>query len=140
MERSLGPDNKYSRRRLWAPPIALMATLVVSSHFSGPPAAPDIVGFDKVAHFCVFGLLATLLFRRLQYDFFEHRRWVVAFLGVAAYALTDEFLQYFNPDRSFDVLDWAADGVGALLAIFLYRNWSWYRNLLEYKFGRRLAN
>ncbi len=117
-----------------------MATLVVSSHFSGQPASPNISGFDKIAHFHVFGLLGTLLFRRLRMGFFEHRRWILAFLGVLAYAAADEVLQYFNPDRSFDPMDWLADGTGALLAIFLYRHWAWYRRLLEFKFGRRLAN
>ncbi len=139
MEKGFRPDQNYSQLRLWTPAVAVMVTLVVSSHFSGKPAAPNIVGFDKVAHFFVFGLLGTLLFRRLRIDFWAHRRWILAWLGVLGYALADEVLQYFNPDRSFDPWDWLADGTGSLLAIFLYRGWSWYRRLLEYKFGRRLA-
>lgn len=139
MPSSFRPDQTYSRLRLWWPAIALMGTLVVSSHFSGKPAAPDIVGFDKIAHFCVFGLLGTLIFRTIRRELGDWRRWGLALLGVAAYAVTDEFLQYFNPDRSFDVLDWAADGAGALLAVSLYRGWAWYRDLLEFKLRLRLA-
>lgn len=108
-----------------------MAVLVVSSHFSGPPAGPDIIGFDKLAHFFVFGLLGTLFFRCLRIQVLEHRRWIQAFLAVFAFSLCDEFLQLFNPERSFDPADWVADWSGALLAIFLYRNLAWYRNLLE---------
>lgn len=112
-----------------------MLTLAVSSSFSRGVAAPDIGGFDKMAHFCVFGLLATLFFRRQTLGFFEHRRWLFAFAQVMCYAFTDEILQSFNPTRSFDVKDWVADGVGALLAIGLYRSWPFYRKVLEYKFG-----
>ncbi|WP_309006291.1 VanZ family protein [Pelagicoccus sp. SDUM812005] len=121
------------------PALAVMATLVVSSHFSGQPAAPDVVGFDKVAHFFVFGLLGTLLFRAVRMEFRSHGRWMVAYAAVLAYAGADEVLQYFNPERSFDPWDWVADGTGSLLAIMLYRGWPWYRKLLEYKFSPRLA-
>ncbi len=139
MEPVLGAETIYSQKRLWLPAIGVMATLVVSSHFSGKPAGPDVVGFDKVAHFFVFGLLGTLVFRSLKIDFNKPRRWVLAYAGVLAYAAADEILQYFNPSRSFDPWDWVADGTGSILAIMLYRHWSWYRRLLEYKFGRRLA-
>jgi len=108
-----------------------MATLVVSSHFSGAPAGPEIVGFDKLAHFFVFGLLGTLLFRCLRIRFLDHRRWIRALAGAMLYAGMDELLQYFNPDRSFDVIDWLADFIGVSLALFVYRNWHWYREVLE---------
>ncbi|WP_425511337.1 VanZ family protein [Pelagicoccus albus] len=115
-----------------------MLTLLISSHFSGPPAGPDIEGFDKIAHFFVFGLLGTLFFRPLRFALKDHRRWIFAFLGVFSYSLCDEFLQYFNPERSFDPYDWMADWSGALLAIGLYRQLAWYRWLLELRlWGRR---
>ncbi|WP_309026787.1 VanZ family protein [Pelagicoccus enzymogenes] len=139
MENAFRPDQNYSQLRLWAPAVAVMVTLVISSHFSGKPAGPNIMGFDKVAHFFVFGLLGTLLFRSLRMEFRAAQRWLLAFAGVMAYAAADETLQFFNPNRSFDPWDWVADGAGALLAIFLYRNWKVYRGILEYKFGRRLA-
>ncbi|MBK1878608.1 VanZ family protein [Pelagicoccus mobilis] len=132
-----GPETRYSQRRLWAPAIGVMAVLFVSSHFSGVPAGPKIIGFDKVAHFFVFGLLGTLMFRRIRIRFLEHRRWVWAFAGAMLYALADEVLQFFNPDRSFDVLDWVADAAGAAVAIFVYRNWGWYRRLLEWEIWSR---
>lgn len=111
-----------------------MATLVVSSHFSGKPAGPDIVGLDKVVHFFVFGLLGTLLFRRLRIRFLDPRRWVWAFVGTMLFAFTDEVLQYFNPDRSFEVWDWVADASGAAVGISVYRGWNWYRAALEWRF------
>lgn len=139
MDSPIGPEKRFGAVRLWAPIVGVTLTLFVSSHFSGPPAGPNVVGFDKVAHFCVFGLLATLFFRPLRIGFLEHRRWLIAFACVSLYAALDEGLQYFNPGRSFDPLDWLADGSGALLALALYRNWAWYRSLLEINIGPRLA-
>ncbi|MDQ8188304.1 VanZ family protein [Pelagicoccus sp. SDUM812002] len=139
MDSQLGPDQRHSRIRLWWPAFALIVTLIGSSHLSGKPGAPDIENFDKVAHFFVFGLMGTLFFRSVPLSFWSHRRWVLAWLGVLAYAVTDEWLQYYNPDRSFDPWDWVADGMGSILAIFLYRHWRWYRRLLEFNFARLLA-
>lgn len=115
-----------------------MATLVYASSFArASPVAPDIFQFDKLAHFCIFGLLGTLFFRASRIGFGERRRWVSAYLCVIAFGVLDEILQIFNPNRSFDPYDWIADGMGPLLALYLYRNWTWYRELLEKRlFGR----
>ncbi|MDQ8203889.1 VanZ family protein [Pelagicoccus sp. SDUM812003] len=142
MSEPRGPDTNTSQGRLAWPPIALTATLVAASFLSPvAPAAPNVVGFDKIAHFCVFGLLGTLLFRRLRQPFLSNRRVLWALIGAVSYGALDESLQFFNPARSFDPLDWIADLSGALLAIYLYRNWAWYRRLLEFPiWGSRTAS
>lgn len=137
MDTLRGPEKEYGMIRLWVFPIAVMTTLVVSSYFSGTLAGPKVVGFDKVAHFCVFGLLGTLTFRALRIGFLDRNRWLLAFSAAAAYGVADEVLQYFNPSRSFDPMDWLADCCGSALAIALYRNWAWYRGLLETRLFRR---
>ncbi len=114
------------------PVLAVMATLVYASSLAkAKPAGPDLFQFDKIAHFFVFGLLGTLWFRCLRIPFLNTRRWVVAFLLVIAFGIVDEILQYFNPNRSFDPYDWVADAGGALVGIFVYRDWSLYRRVLE---------
>lgn len=127
-----GPDSYYGWLRLAWPPFAIMATMVTVAIVGGKPGGPKIVGFDKVVHFFVFGLIATLMFRCLRIRFLDHRRWMIAIAGIVAYGVLDETLQYFNPNRSFDVYDWIADLSGAAVALYVYRNWSWYRNLLEF--------
>lgn len=139
MELPLETDQTYSQKRLWFPVFAVMVTLVVSSSCRGAPSGPGFLGFDKVAHFFVFGLLGTLFFRAIKCGFLDPRRCVLAFLGVVAYALVDEGIQYFNPYRTFDYWDWLADALGAMLAILLYRYWGWYRGVLEYNLRRLLA-
>lgn len=88
---------------------------------------------DKIAHFAVYGLLATLICR-------AGKGWRAAAWAVvlaSAYGLSDEFHQSFVPGRSPEVMDWVADTTGALLAVVLYTGWARYRNLLEYPLWRR---
>jgi VanZ family protein len=41
-------------------------------------------------------------------------------LATSVWGITVEFLQkYFIPSRDFELLDWAADSVGALIALWL---------------------
>lgn len=132
MPQAIGPETKYPRWRLLCPTVALMAILVIASVFARkPPAAPDIFQFDKIAHFFVFGLMGTLNFRCLRIDFLDRRRWLLAFAGVMAFGVLDEILQWLNPNRTFDPFDWLADATGSILAIAAYRNWFWYRSVLE---------
>ena len=98
----------------------------------GQVAAPNIVNFDKAAHFGVFGLLATLVGR-------PRGSWPVwlAVAVVSLFGATDELHQSFTPGRSMDYHDWIADTLGALLAVTLYARWGWYRRLLETRLIRR---
>ncbi len=137
---SVPPEKIYPQWRLLLSPALLMAALVCASSFAPvSPASPDIVHFDKIAHFCVFGLLGTLFFRVQRSGFFERKRWLVSYFLVLAFGVLDELLQIFNPHRSFDPYDWLADGTGPLLALYLYRNWKWYRVLLERRLFAWLA-
>ena len=136
----LSPDRLYPRWRLLLPVLFLMGTLAWASACARtPPAAPNIFQFDKIAHFCVFGLMGTLCFRVPRLPARTARRWLAAFGAVMAYALLDEVLQYFNPARSFDPFDWLADLTGCLVGIFMYRGWAAYRGLLEFQLRLPLA-
>ena len=91
----------------------------------------DFEHFDKIAHFLVFGLLATLWFRFLPGNLVGLGRFAGAIVLALLYGVVDEWIQYYNPLRSFDALDWIADGAGSITAIWLYRNWRLYRRALE---------
>ena len=135
---NLGSAQRYSPCRLRLPLVALVVTLALASSLARTaPAAPAIPHFDKIAHVLVFGLMGTLAFRASSIGFLEVRRAARAMLLVLAYGAFDEILQYFNPHRSFEPADWLADIGGACLAIILYRNWRWYRALLERPLWRR---
>ncbi len=109
----------------WVYPIALAAMVVVASGRS-QVAAPHIVNIDKMVHFSVFGLIATLVLRAPGVG-----RWWAAVALVSGFGICDEMRQSFTPGRSVELADWAADTAGALVAVLLYSFWPWYRRFLE---------
>jgi VanZ family protein len=123
--------STVSARVKWLWVIALTSSLVFASGNNPAQIPGSFVGFDKVAHFCVFGLLATFVlrtstvWRRLGW-----RGWI-ALAVVSAFGATDEWHQSFTPGRSVEFADWMADTSGAALAVTLYLHWGWYRRLLE---------
>ena len=84
------------------------------------------IDFDKFIHMGVFGLLAFLfMFPVGKSDLLKTQK-ANYFLKIALCAclwgITSELVQkYFIPGRSFDLLDWAADSIGGLLALLFCR-------------------
>lgn len=81
----------------------------------------DKIWFDKWVH---IGLFAILCFMACWvWSGAKNRVFVIRLLIAAAvYGLCIEFIQdQFIPNRSFDAGDWIADGVGAVLGIFIWR-------------------
>ncbi len=115
----------------WVYPVLLAAMVVVASG-RGEVAAPSIVNIDKLAHFSIFGLLATLVTRMLP-----RKRWWVAIAAVSVFGVVDEFRQSLTPGRFVEVADWVADTSGAVVASVAYRFWALYRRVLETPLGKR---
>ena len=88
---------------------------------------PRIPHFDKVVHFAVYGLLATLVCR--QGRGWRAAGWTV--LVVSVYGASDEWHQSYVPGRSTELADWMADTAGAALAVGAYVRWDRYRRWLE---------
>ena len=107
-----------------------MVSIVMVSDQSNV-GVPGFFRFDKLAHFCVFGLLATLILRMLSTGKKGIRNGLIAVLIVSLFGITDEFHQSFTPGRSVEVADWIADTLGAVTAVWVYLNWNWYRKLME---------
>ncbi|MBC7689053.1 MAG: VanZ family protein [Aquabacterium sp.] len=77
--------------------------------------------FDKWVHTGIFGLLALLFMLPIAFSPMDSKQKMQYFIRIAiatsVWGLTTEFIQkYFVISRSFDLLDWAADSLGALLA------------------------
>lgn len=129
MPPSLGSDAPGTPPRLrWLYPIAL-TTMIVFASGRGQVAGPDIVNIDKVVHFFVFGLIATLVLRSLR-GTAQHKAWLAIAL-VSLFGATDEFRQSFTPGRFMSLADWIADTAGAIVAVAAYSLWPAYRGLLE---------
>lgn len=110
----------------WAYAVVLAATVIWASGHGQVAGPPTISHFDKVAHFSVFGLMATLILRPLRGG---HVWWAVVI--VSLFGVTDELHQSLTPGRSMELADWLADTAGAVIAVASYRFWPWYRRLLE---------
>ncbi|MEN9841426.1 MAG: hypothetical protein RL376_1226 [Verrucomicrobiota bacterium] len=122
IEKTPAPRPPYLR---WLYPLALGAMVVIASGRS-QVAAPGVAGIDKLGHFSVFGLLATLVIRSPGM-----RQWWGAIVVVSFFGISDELHQSFTPGRAVEFADWVADTLGATCAICLYVFWPNYRRLLE---------
>jgi VanZ family protein len=96
-------------------PLALLALLIASTvRIEQPLAAPYS---DKIEHALAFALLGVL-------TLLAHPRWPrlrAVLPALVGYGLFIECVQYGLPWREFSLLDWAADGAGALLAVVALR-------------------
>ncbi|MBI5771663.1 MAG: VanZ family protein [Verrucomicrobia bacterium] len=125
------PTETEIRRRQWLWPL-LVAGLIFYASSRSVVAGPEIPNIDKVVHFLIHGLLATLLCR--MGTGWRAAAW--AWLAASAYGASDEWHQYFVPGRSCSLADWIADTTGAALAVSLYRGVAFYRRALEARLGR----
>ena len=86
----------------------------------------DKVYFDKWVHCGIFGLLALLFMLPFALSQIDNKEKLQLFIRIAIaislWGITTEFIQkYLIPGRSFDLLDWAADSLGALMAFVFCR-------------------
>ena len=80
--------------------------------------------FDKIMHVCVFSFLCFLFcwpFYKSGVSKPERNSYFIKIaLSVSIWGLTTEFIQkYIAIGRSFDLLDWAADSIGVLIAFLI---------------------
>lgn len=82
--------------------------------------------FDKWVHVGMFSVLAFLfMIPFCKSDMTRINKWsfiIKIAISISIWGLTTEFIQkFFIPGRSFDLLDWAADSVGVVLAVAVCR-------------------
>lgn len=81
------------------------------------------INFDKLVHIGTFGLLCILFCWPFYYSSFSNKKRIQYFIKIAIatsiWGLTIEFIQkYLVTGRDFDLIDWAADSIGALIAFW----------------------
>ena len=85
------------------------------------------IQFDKLVHLGLFGILVFLF----SFPFFKSNlsltkklsRFLLIAIIASILGLAIEFIQkYFVAGRSFDLLDWAADSIGALISFLFCRS------------------
>lgn len=104
---------------LWGPVAAYMVAIFLESSVSQVPELPNGVT-DKDAHSLLYAGLAVLILRALAGATWRGvtiSACLLAILLTAGYGATDEFHQRFVPQRTADLLDLAADTLGAAVAV-----------------------
>lgn len=112
----------------------LLALAIFAASGTQRLAVPDL-GFqfskDKLAHFLVFGLLATSILRTPKLHAGQLKQLILAAALASGYGAFDEFRQSLTPGRSVELADWFADTAGAIVAVIVYKRWALYRSVLE---------
>lgn len=133
-------SRAHPRSLCW--PVLIYATLLLVSSRS-ELAAPSGLNFqiDKLAHFAVYGALATSLIRLPRIWSLGRGGAVLTMVLVSVLGGLDELWQSRTPGRFMEFGDWIADTLGGLTAVLLYRHWPGYRRLLETQlFTKRAMN
>ncbi len=121
--------NKPSPDLFW--PFLIVVSVFFASGQSEIASPGFTFSVDKLAHFGVFGALATSVIRLPRFREAGWKGVFVVLLLVSLWGGLDEFRQSFTPGRSVEVHDWLADTLGAMTAVLLYQAWPAYRRLLE---------
>ena len=104
-------------RSRWVPAVVWAGLIVVATSLPNTPAGPEVTGLDKVVHLGLYGVLGALTLRAAVTGHPALGTMLVWLGAIAAFAAVDEWHQAFIPNRSADVIDWAADVAGAALGI-----------------------
>ena len=104
---------------LWAPVVLYMGLIFGLSSISHPPELPAGSGSDKYVHAALYAGLSALWIRARAGGWLTPVTLGIAVSAVmfsTAYGITDELHQFLVPPRQVEVLDVAADAIGAALA------------------------
>jgi VanZ family protein len=112
----VSPGPRFVRYAL--PALLYAGAIFFVSSLSHPPGPPLVHGLDKVVHCAVYAVLGLLTVQALAgYGLRPLQAALWALLVCALYGVSDEWHQAFVPGRSTDIRDWAADVLGAALAV-----------------------
>ena len=104
----------------WIPALLWAIGIFCLSAMSYPPSpGPQFPFKDKVGHSVLYCGLAWLIAWALRraHNLSLPKTLALATLIASAYGATDEYHQRFVPHRTCDVMDWAADTLGASAAV-----------------------
>jgi len=104
--------------------VVAILTLMPASDVPQVSWMDNIPNFDKLVHAGLFGGLAFLFALPLLKSHFSQKQKlnysIRISLAAIVWGITIEFLQkFYVPSRDFDLLDWAADIVGVIIALWL---------------------
>jgi VanZ family protein len=128
------PPTAYNDRAyIWPVLLAIVIFVISGSQQLATPGLGFLFLEDKIAHFLIFGLVATSILRTPKFKDLSLRSLLITALITSAYGAFDEVRQSLTPGRRVEFADWLADTCGAFAAVTAYAKWHWYRHLLEWR-------
>ena len=124
--------DKYSQLKFskFLPGIAWFLSVLILVCLPGKsiPHNPwlNIISFDKLVHAGLFGGIVFLFcmpFKKAGFGRADKINFFIKItLTTCIWGITTEFIQkYFIPGRQFELMDWAADCLGAIISFFVCR-------------------
>lgn len=113
-----------SKKFIFALPLVLASIAIfIASHQEGVPFDEDIFIFqDKVLHFCAYFIYGITIQFYLHYFRLSKTKFIFFTILIGAlFGMSDEFHQYFVPNRSTDIFDWLADVFGVMSSLSLLK-------------------
>lgn len=101
--------------------IAVILILIAIWMPSSDVPSVGIPNLDKVVHCGMFGVLALCFYGEYTWNHKNLPAFIAPWLVMEAFALSTEFMQILADGRSCDMKDFAADSVGIVLAVLVFR-------------------
>jgi len=88
----------------------------------------SILGFDKVAHIVIYGVLGFFLIRAFlgATNISLAKSVLLSIIIGTLFSMSDEWHQSFVPGRTMDAVDFFADFIGLSVGVFLCSKRKWY--------------
>lgn len=113
--------NKTYIRIAWIGWTLTILFLLLGKGDGGESWYHQIPHYDKIAHFGLFFIWSALAFL----SFFEgsdRKALITILVVIAAFGAMTEIMQLMTKDRSADVLDFGADMLGGICAVYLTKS------------------
>jgi len=110
--------------KYWLPVIVYAILIFCVSSIPGQKLPNLFSGQDIFSHIVEYAILALLVNRAVKKYYpgqSYKRRFFWVFIVVIIYAMSDEFHQFFVPQREASLYDVAMDGIGIIIVNILYR-------------------
>jgi VanZ family protein len=93
--------------------------IFVLSEKGGKIAIPTFPFADKFLHILLYSGLGVLYSRAHNFEWGKYT-FLATILFTVTYGMSDEFHQYFVPQRNSSIGDLVADGLGGMVGYFIY--------------------
>lgn len=104
--------------------LILLLTLTPGENMPQTSLWENLLSFDKVAHFFIFGVLVFLMIiglsKQYRYLFLRNKAVQISLAVGIAYGIIIEIIQQFIPGRGFEVADIAANTIGCFMGYGLF--------------------